>query len=145
MKQLFFLVALATLVAITTTAARTAVTVGGLAYSIQDVHVASSIGPEGMEQNANGEYVVIRLRVANVGHSAADISASDFHLRRGGETYDASSASMMADQGFFLDTINPGTARTGTIIFDVPASTSPSKYELQVYGNGGTEPTYIRL
>ena len=61
---------------------------------------------------ANGEYVVIRLRVTNVGHDAPDISA---------------------------------TSRTGTILFVDPAHTSPSKYELEVYGNGGTEPTYIRL
>jgi|HubBroStandDraft_2_1064218.scaffolds.fasta_scaffold242740_2 hypothetical protein len=127
------------------TPAAASVTVGGLSYSLQAVHVASSIGPEGFQQNANGEYIVIRLRVTNVGHSAASISSSDFHLRRGSETYDASSASMMADQGFFLDTINPGTARTGTILFDVPASTSPSKYQLEVYGNGGSDPTYIGL
>ncbi len=38
------------MVGVTTMAARTAVTVGGLSYSIQDVRVASSLAPEGMEK-----------------------------------------------------------------------------------------------
>ena len=54
----------------------------GEAYRVHkaDVHVASSIGPEGMEQKANGEFIILRLRVSNVGHDSATVSASDFHL-----------------------------------------------------------------
>lgn len=125
--------------------ASAAVTVGGLKYSIQDVHVASSIGPDGAEQHANGEYIVVRLKVSNVGHDSATISGSDFHLRQGGTTFDSASESMYAENPFLLTTVNPGTSRTGTILFDVPAHTSPSKYQLEVYGNGGSDPTYIRL
>lgn len=121
------------------------VTVGGLSYSVRDVSISSSVGPEGMEQHANGEFIVVQLRVSNVGHDPATISSSDFHLRRNGTEYDAADESMMADNAFFLSKLNPGTSRTGTILFDVPAHTSPSQYQLEVYGNGGTEPTYIRL
>lgn len=52
---------------------------------------------------------------------------------------------MYAENPFLLTTVNPLTSRTGTILFDVPAHTSLSKYELEVYGNAGTDPTYIRL
>ena len=62
--------------------ASAAVTVGGLTYSIVDVHTASSIGPDLMEQHADGEFIVIRLTVHNSGNNAATISAEDFHLRR---------------------------------------------------------------
>lgn len=121
------------------------VTLGGLAYSVQGVHTASTVGPEGIEQHANGEFIVLRLKVANVGHDPATINGSDFHLRRGGTMFDSASQSMMMDGAFFFSTINPGTSHSGTILFDVPAHTNPSQYELQVFGNGGSDPTYIRL
>ena len=95
MKQFIFVFALATLAALATTAARTAVTVGGLSYSIQDVHTASSVGPEEMEQKASGEFIVLRLRISNVGKSPATISATDFHLRRGNTNYDAAASESM--------------------------------------------------
>lgn len=145
MKQLIFLLCAVLGIGMTAGAALASVTVGGLTYSIQDVHTASSVGPEGMEQRASGEFIVLRLRVGNVGKDPATINASDFHLRRGSTKYDAASESMMTGDSFFLQTLNPGTARTGTILFDVPAHTSPSQYELEVFGNGGSLPKYIQL
>ena len=63
----------------------------------------------------------------------------------GGTEYDAASASAFLEGAFFFTTINPGVSRTGTIAFDVTANTSPSKYQLEVYGSGGIEPHYIQL
>jgi hypothetical protein len=121
------------------------VTIGGLSYSLQAMHTASTIGPEGMESHANGEYIVIRLKVSNVGNDPATISSSDFKLRGGSIMFDSANKSIMVDGAFFLTKLNPGTARAGTILFDVPANTSLSSYELQVFGNGGSKPTYMRL
>lgn len=147
-KTLAFLAAcLAAAVFVVPRPAQSAVTVGGLRYSIQDVHVASSVGSDddGTAQHANGEYIVLRLKVTNVGDKPASISASDFHLRSGSTEFDAASESLSMQDEFFLTTLNPGTSHAGTILFDVPAHTSPAKYQLEVYGNGGTDPMYIPL
>jgi len=124
--------------------ARAAVTLGGLTYSVADVHRAATVGPDGAEQHASGEYIVIRLRVSNVGHDPATLSNSDFRLRKGSTMYDSANE-VMVDGEFFLSKLNPGVSKTGTLIFDVPANTNPADYELEVFGNGGSDPHYIRL
>jgi hypothetical protein len=130
-------------------------TIGGLAYSIQGVRVTSSIGgTNGMAgpAKASGEFIIVRLRVSNVGHDSATIDSSDFHLHRGNSTYDASSDYMvsvilgeMSPAEFDEDTINPGIAKSGTVAFDVPAHTNPLSYELQVSGNDSDQSIDIRL
>ena len=123
-----------------------AVTIGGIRYSIKEVHIAATVGEDMMEQRASGEYIIVRREVANVGDKPATVSSSDFHLVAGGTTFDSASEALMAVQGaFFLTTINPGTARVGTLLFDVPAHSAFQKYSLEVYGNGGSDPTYMRL
>ena len=129
---------------ICTAVAIASVTVGGLTFSVKSVSRASSVGPDLMPQKASGEFIVIRLSLTNVGKDPATISNTDFHLKAGDVTYDASSAGMMAG-GFFLEKLNPGVSHTGNIIFDVPASTSPSKYKLVVFGNGNGESREIQL
>jgi len=129
--------------------------IGGLSYLIQGVRVTSSLRARNETDwtaKANGEFILVRLRVSNVGHDSATVDASDFHLRRGNSTYDASSDYMvsiilgeMSPAEFDEDTINPGLAKSGLVTFDVPANTIPSQYELQVSGNDESQPTYIRL
>jgi hypothetical protein len=121
------------------------VTIGGLTYSIGVVTRASTFGPEFMQEHAAGEYLVVPLTIRNVGKDPATISGSDFHLERGDTKYDAASVTISSDKGFFLTKLNPGTARTGILVFDVPASTAPSKYRLIVYGNGTSDHTTIQL
>ncbi len=112
-------------------AAAASTTVGGLSYSITSVQRASSFGDE----TPAGEFIIVKLTVRNVGSKSATVSSSDFHLKRGETEYDSSSVSL-GEGGFFLTQVNPGTAKSGLLVFDVPASTSPSKYRLIVYGNG---------
>ena len=121
------------------------VTVDGLSYSVKAVKVASVIDLGFDSERASGEYILVKLLVRNVGNKPADISGDDFHLQRGKIQYDAASASMDMEEHFFLTKLNPGTARAAWIVFDVPAHTSPSKYELQVYGNGSDKFKLIQL
>ncbi|MDB5092418.1 MAG: hypothetical protein JWO85_519 [Candidatus Eremiobacteraeota bacterium] len=124
--------------------------IGGLRYSIVSDRRASSIGDPtyGMSKTANGEFILIKIKVENVADSPATVSGSDFHLRRDTAKFDADSEASMylgSEKGFFLDTINPGTSRTGTLVFDVPADTAPSKYLLAVYGNASSDSTTLQL
>jgi|HubBroStandDraft_6_1064221.scaffolds.fasta_scaffold525181_3 hypothetical protein len=141
MKRAFF-IAFAMLVAIAAPAGA-AVTVGGLKYSIKDVSVQYSFGSDYMSQKPNGEFIVVRLAISNVGSDPANISASDFQLHRGDTKYDA--ANTMANTDFFLTKLNPGTSREGNIIFDVPAHTAAEKYQLLVYGNNTGDNRSITL
>lgn len=120
-------------------------TIGGMTYSITNVGRASTFGPDFMQQHASGEYVVVHITIRNVGKEPATISASDFHLERGETKYDASSVTMSSEGGFFLTKLNPGTGRSGILVFDVPANTAPSKYHLIVYGNGTGDRAALNL
>lgn len=111
-------------------------TIGGLRYTIGPVRTASTYGPEFDLEHAAGEYVVVALTVRNVGKEPADISGSDFQLERGDTKFDSASVTVGEDHGFFLTKLNPGTEKTGSLVFDVPANTAPSKYHIIVFGNG---------
>jgi hypothetical protein len=121
-----------------------AVRVGGLEYSVKSVARASTVGPEMLQQKADGEFIIVKISIRNTGREPATISDSDFHLQSGDVKYDTSSKGMMSG-GFFLDKLNPGVSKTGNLVFDVPANTSPSKYKLIVYGNGTSDHKEIQL
>lgn len=138
--QLFFALALLAIAA----PAFAEISIGGLNYSVKSVLRTTVVGSEFMRETADGEFIIVKISVRNTGHEPATISDSDFHLKNGDVTYDASSKGMM-NGGFFLAKLNPGVSKTGSIIFDVPANTSPSKYKLVVYGNGTSESKNIQL
>lgn len=110
-------------------------TIGGLKYNISDVRNQSSVESFGDQKAANGEFIVLQLTVSNVGSKAADVNASDFHLKRGDKEFDEDT-NVTVDGEFFLEKINPGTSKSGVLVFDVPANTSARDYSLEVYGNG---------
>jgi hypothetical protein len=110
-------------------------TVGGLQYTISNVSLQSFVQSFGEAKRAAGEFLVLTVSVSNVGSKGADISASDFHLKSGGTEYDEDT-SVTVDGEFFLEKLNPGTTKSGVLIFDVPAGTRASKYALEVFGNG---------
>lgn len=93
-----FLWTLFALLAILTDTASAAVTVGGLQYSIVNVYPSSSICDvaNGLGAKADGEFIVLRLRVSNVGSSSATLNASDFHLMRNHVSYDAASTALVS-------------------------------------------------
>jgi Domain of unknown function (DUF4352) len=125
-------------------AASAEVTVGGMSYSVVSVSRASTVGEGFLAKQAAGEFIIVRLSVKNVGKEGASISNGDFHLKRGDTEYDADNG-VMIDGEFFLEKLNPGTRKTGVIVFDVPANTAPSKYTIEVFGNGSSDSREIRL
>jgi hypothetical protein len=145
MNRRLFTAVLLTLAIVPIPASARSVTIGGLTYSMGNVSRASTYGPEFMNEKASGEFIIVRLTVKNVGKDPATISGSDFRLERGDTKYDSASVTISDKDGFFLTKLNPGTSRTGIIVFDVPASTSPSKYHLIVYGNHSSESTNLQL
>ena len=115
--------------------ASAATTVDGMTYSITSVSRPTAIESFGDSKEPSGEFIVVKLTVSNHGKKAADLSSSDFHLKRGDTQFDADSG-VTVDGEFFLTKLNPGTSKSGVLVFDVPAHTAPAKYQLEVYGNG---------
>ncbi len=109
--------------------------IGGLRYTITDVSRQSSVESFGEDKSASGEFLVVRLKVANVGSKAADVSGGDFHLKRGDTEFDEDS-NVTVDGEFFLEKLNPGVSKSGVLVFDVPSATAETTYALEVYGNG---------
>jgi len=88
---------------------------------------------------AAGEFIVLRLTVKNAGKNSAEITTGDIHLTAGEDEFELSSAS---PPDLFESELRPGASRTGTVVFDVPVNTAPSKYTLKVYGHlSGTSKT----
>ena len=77
-------------------------------------------------------------------HSPSTAALPSSFKPRGDTEYDADNG-VTVDGEFFLEKLNPGTRKTGVIVFDVPANISPAKYSLQVFGNGTGESKLIRL
>jgi len=112
--------------------------VDGLKYRVTEAHLASTYGADYSVQKAAGEFVVVSVTVNNSGDKPADISNSDFHLVRGEKTFDSTNT-ITSDDGFFLTKLNPGTSRSGKVVFDVPKTSYADDYQLQVFGNGSSE------
>jgi hypothetical protein len=108
---------------------------GGLGYRIDSLSHPTSISSFGVDKTPAGEFIVLHISVANVGRKGADISSSDFHLKSGDAQFDPDNG-ITVEGEFFLEKLNPGTTKSGVLVFDVPASTSPHKYALEVFGNG---------
>lgn len=122
--------------------------VNGMTYTILTVQRRQTIGNEFETHTAQGEYLVIEVDVHNNTNKGANVSSSDFKLNNdSGQEFDPAEGSVSMDvQGaFFLNVVNPGNSRSGTLVFDVPASTAPWKYGLKVFGNASTDSVTIRL
>jgi Domain of unknown function (DUF4352) len=94
-----------------------------------------SVGPEGLEQAAQGQFCLVTLTVTNIGDGARTLDASSQY------GYDARGRKLNADTaagiyanpaggGAFLNDINPGNSATAIVVFDIPKDGALSKLEL---------------
>jgi Domain of unknown function (DUF4352) len=81
---------------------------------------------------ATGEFCVVTVKVENIGNEAQYFDSTSQHLYdqqdRQHSVDDEAWAAL--DTNAFLEEINPGNKVTGTLVFDVPKDTKPSKLEL---------------
>lgn len=93
----------------------------------------AEVGSEFLNEQAQGEFVIIELTVKNTGSEAAYFSDSDQKLFDvDGNEYSTNSAAgmYMEDNDVWLTEINPGNQVEGKIVFDVPAGTKLATLEL---------------
>jgi len=92
--------------------------------TIDSTERATTIGPEGLEEEAQGEYIVIEISFTNNGSEAVDIGSDAFSLQSAdGTSYDGSTDSTFMENALVYETVNPGNTYTGVVAYDVPEGT----------------------
>ena len=88
----------------------------------------------GTRETAQGEFVIVRVDVTNIGYEARTLTATDqFLISDKGQRFATSAAtlSLAGSEEIFLKKINPGhTVNGASLLFDVPAGTTVAGVEL---------------
>jgi hypothetical protein len=88
----------------------------------------------GTTETAQGEFVIVRVNVTNIGYEARTFTATDqFLISDKGQRFATSAATsaLAGSEKIFLEKINPGhTVNDASLLFDVPAGTTVTGVEL---------------
>ncbi|MFD1940580.1 DUF4352 domain-containing protein [Nonomuraea mangrovi] len=110
---------------------------GDLAFTVLKTERKDRVGSYRFGEEAQGVFLLVHVRVANVG----DQSESFFGSRQklidaGGREYAASTkaAIYLRDSNSLYEKINPGNSVEGVIVFDIPTSATPTIIELHNSG-----------
>lgn len=118
-----------------TAAIGTPVRDGKLEFTVTDVErPGNTIGPDFMDATAQGEFVIVRVDVTNIGDVAQMLdSSSQVLFNDTGQEFSPSSAIFVLEdaQKAFLENINPGNRIAGApLLFDIPPGTVLASIEL---------------
>lgn len=109
------------------------VTSGHFKFTVTKVRDGvAQIGGSEFGVKAQGQYILVSVKVTNVGDSSEMFMGSDQKLfDKDGKEYSADdeAAIYLDDSNSFLEDINPGNTVTGTIVFDVPKTVTPKYIE----------------
>ncbi|HLS45959.1 MAG TPA: DUF4352 domain-containing protein [Ornithinicoccus sp.] len=91
----------------------------------------ATIGESFTEEEAQGQFVVIHLKVTNVGDQAQTVfDSAQLLIDDQGREHQTSSAAIWLDEGLWLDDINPGNSMEGVLVYDIPKDAVPATLEL---------------
>lgn len=91
------------------------------------------VGNDLIGKEAQGQYVLVHLTVANIGTEAqyfSDGAQKAFDAQGREFSADSSAGVYLEGNDTLLNQINPGNAVTGTVVFDVPADAALTLLEL---------------
>ncbi|WP_019812772.1 DUF4352 domain-containing protein [Saccharomonospora saliphila] len=106
---------------------------GNFEFTITGVERQPSVGDPSFPQYPQGEYVVIPVRVVNVGTDPRSLTDTDQYLYdTSARQYSADSAAgvMIPGNEVLYTPINPGNNVEGELVFDVPPGTELDHIEL---------------
>lgn len=91
-----------------------------------------TVGADFIEEEAQGQFVLVTLSVTNIGDDAQYFSDSEQTLvdDQGREHSTSSAGMFLEDNDLWLQEINPGNTAEGVIVFDIPADATPVELEL---------------
>ncbi|MFL1432959.1 MULTISPECIES: DUF4352 domain-containing protein [unclassified Nocardiopsis] len=106
-------------------------TIGQWEVTVNGTETAATYGDEEfMQEEAQGEFVIVDMTVSNTGTEATTFDESGVTLIDG-EGNSHSAGSMMSEDSLFLEQINPGNEASGDVVFDVPEGTEPASLEVE--------------
>lgn len=106
---------------------------GKFEFTVTDVKTGvTSIGSDFLEEKPQGQFVLVKVTVENIGDEAQYLSASDqFLYDTADRKHSASEDAWLAmEDNPLLEQVNPGNKVTGTIVFDIPKNAKPKRLEL---------------
>ncbi|WP_230976527.1 DUF4352 domain-containing protein [Georgenia wutianyii] len=103
----------------------------------------AAVGNDLFGEEAQGQFVLVHMTVANIGDEAQMLSGSNQTLvddQGRQHSANSSAAIYLDDADTFLNDINPGNSVEGVVVFDVPADAVPAAIELHdsVFSGGVT-------
>ncbi len=91
--------------------------------------VAGDLSNQFMREEAQGEFLIVRMTVTNIGDEAQTFFATNQKLMAAGREYDADGVVAMWTDSSNVE-INPGNSIEATAAFDVPVGTVPELISL---------------
>ncbi len=92
-----------------------------------------SIGPDGFQEKAQGQFVLVTLRVENIGdepQTFVDSAQKGFDGKGREVAPDSTAGIYIEDNEVFFEEINPGNTVKGQIVFDIPKGATLTGLEL---------------
>ncbi|GAA4284042.1 DUF4352 domain-containing protein [Brevibacterium daeguense] len=109
------------------------VSAGDFEVSVTEVEAGvSRVGDEFLNEEPQGQFVLVSMTITNTGDSAVMFTSSDVTLLDAeGRQHSADGAASMyiEDSNAFLEEINPGNTVEGIIAFDIPEGIEPQVLE----------------
>jgi hypothetical protein len=124
-------------------------TIGQSVRDVKFAFIVTSVQPPeklltnrlGISETAQGEFVIVRVNVTNIGYEARTLTATDqFLISAKGQRFATSAAisSLKGSDQLFVEKINPGqTVYDAPLLFDVPAGTTMASIELHDSASSG--------
>ncbi|MDM8086135.1 DUF4352 domain-containing protein [Cellulomonas cellasea] len=107
---------------------------GKLEFTVTAVEPGvASLGSDAFGQKAQGQFVLVRVTVQNIGDEAVFFhggSQKAFDAQGREFSPDATAPIYLEDANSFLNEINPGNTVNGTIVFDMPVDVAITSLEL---------------
>lgn len=105
---------------------------GNFEFTVNEVETGLTTIGEGLTQESpQGQFVLIRISVTNIGDQGATMfDSAQTLIDEQGREHSTSSASIWLDEGLWLDEINPGNSVSGVLLYDIPTDATPTSLEL---------------
>ncbi|WP_158372681.1 DUF4352 domain-containing protein [Cellulosimicrobium cellulans] len=107
---------------------------GTFEFTVTSVEAGvTRVGSDLIGQDAQGQYVLVHLTVANIGTEAqyfSDSSQKAFDAQDRQFSADSAAGVYLDGNNTLLNQINPGNTVTGTVVYDVPADATLTRLEL---------------
>jgi hypothetical protein len=106
---------------------------GDLLFTVTRVERQPRVGSVNFGKDAQGMFLLVHVRVRNVGDSSQSFMGSAQKLRdEAGREFEASASAAiyLKDSNSLYEKINPGNSVEGVVVFDIPENTKEAAVEL---------------